>query len=58
MVTDDCVAWQREFMMHAERYASQLRAAVGQLHEQHERSLQRRTEVGHAVAGVWVAFFD
>ena len=45
MVTDDCVVWQREFMMHAERYASQLRAAVGQLHEQHERSLQRRTEV-------------
>eukprot|EP01043_Picozoa_sp_COSAG02_P053478 COSAG02_NODE_5909_length_3943_cov_2.182882_2_plen_502_part_00 len=36
---------EREFVMHAERYASQLQSAVEQCHEQHNRSLQRRTEV-------------
>jgi hypothetical protein len=36
---------EREFVMHAERYAAQLQSAVEQCHEQHDRSLQRRTEV-------------
>lgn len=36
---------EREFVMHAERYQQQLHSAVEQCHEQHDRALQRRTEV-------------
>ena len=36
---------EREFVMHAERYQQQLQSAVEQCHEQHDRALQRRTEV-------------
>lgn len=36
---------EREFVMHAKRYAAQLQSAVEQCYEQHDRSLQRRTEI-------------